>query len=149
MTLAKALAGGAPIGAMLTTDEYAAAFTPGSHGSTFGGNPLVTSAAVAAVQTICEDGFLSRVLEMGDYLRSRLGELVGRYPFVNEVRGIGLMIGMGLSIPGADIVRKGHERGLLLNCTHDTVLRFVPPLVVTQEEVDEMVLILDGILAEI
>jgi acetylornithine aminotransferase len=149
MTLAKALAGGAPIGAMLTTDEYAAAFTPGSHGSTFGGNPLVTAAAVAAVQTITEEGFLSRVVQMGDYLRSRLAELVGKYPFVTEVRGIGLMIGMGLSIAGADIVRKGHERGLLLNCTHDTVLRFVPPLVVTAEEVDEMMLILDGILSEI
>ena len=149
MTLAKALAGGAPIGAMLTRDEYAAAFTPGSHGSTFGGNPLVTAAAVAAVKTITEDGFLGHVLEMGDYLRSRLGELEGRYPFITVVRGIGLMVGMGLSIPGADIIRKGHERGLLLNCTHDTVLRFVPPLVVTKDEIDEMMLILDGILVEI
>lgn len=149
MTLAKALAGGAPIGAMLTRDEFAAAFTPGSHGSTFGGNPLVTAAAVAAVTTITEDGFLGHVLEMGDYLRSRLGELAGRYPFVTEVRGIGLMVGMGLSIPGADIIRKGHERGLLLNCTHDTVLRFVPPLVVTKDEIDEMMMILDGILVEI
>ncbi len=149
MTLAKALAGGAPIGAMLTRDELAAAFTPGSHGSTFGGNPLVTAAAVAAVRTITGDGFLGRVLEMGEYLRGRLGELKGRYPFVTEVRGIGLMVGMGLSIPGADIIRKGHERGLLLNCTHDTVLRFVPPLVVTREEIDEMMMILDGILVEI
>lgn len=149
MTLAKALAGGAPIGAMLTRDEFAAAFTPGSHGSTFGGNPLVTAAAVAAVRTITEEGFLGRVLEMGEYLRGRLGEFKGRYPFVTEVRGIGLMVGMGLSIPGADIIRKGHERGLLLNCTHDTVLRFVPPLVVTREEIDEMMMILDGILVEI
>ncbi|NMC75172.1 MAG: acetylornithine transaminase [Geobacteraceae bacterium] len=149
MTLAKALAGGAPIGAMLTRDEFASAFTPGSHGSTFGGNPLVTAAAVAAVQVIAEEGFLRRVLEMGNYLRDRLGELKGRYPFITEVRGIGLMVGMGLSIPGADIIRKGHERGLLLNCTHDTVLRFVPPLVVTREEIDEMMMILDGILVEI
>ncbi len=149
MTLAKALAGGAPIGAMLTTDEYAAAFTPGSHGSTFGGNPLVTAAAVAAMRTISEEGFLERVIEMGNYLRDRLREVGARYPFVTEVRGIGLMIGVGLSIPGADIIRKGHERGLLLNCTHDTVLRFVPPLVVTREEIDEMLVILDGILAEL
>jgi acetylornithine/N-succinyldiaminopimelate aminotransferase len=149
MTLAKALAGGAPIGAMLTTDEYAAAFTPGSHGSTFGGNPLVTAAAVAAMRTISEEGFLERVIEMGNYLRDRLREVGARYPFVTEVRGIGLMIGVGLSIPGADIIRKGHERGLLLNCTHDTVLRFVPPLVVTREEIDEMLVILDGILAEV
>ncbi len=149
MTLAKALAGGAPIGAMLTKDEYAAAFTPGSHGSTFGGNPLVTAAAVAAVRTISDKGFLEQVVRMGDYLRGRLKEVGGRYPYVTEVRGIGLMIGMGLSIPGADIIRKGHERGLLLNCTHDTVLRFVPPLVVTKEEIDEMLMILDGILAEV
>lgn len=149
MTLAKALAGGAPIGAMLTTDEYAAAFTPGSHGSTFGGNPLVTAAAVAAVRILSDKGFLQQVCQTGDYLRDRLKKVCGKYPFVTGVRGIGLMVGVGLSIPGADIIRKGHERGLLLNCTHDTVLRFVPPLVVTREEIDEMLVILDGILAEV
>jgi acetylornithine/N-succinyldiaminopimelate aminotransferase len=148
MTLAKALAGGAPIGAMLARDEYAAAFTPGSHGSTFGGNPLVTAAAVATVRVLLAEGFLSRAVQMGDYLMSELRALGDRYPFVIEVRGIGLMIGMGLSIAGADIVRKGHERGLLLNVTHDTVLRFVPPLVVTKQEIDEMVKILEGIFAE-
>jgi len=133
---------------MLAKDEVAAAFTPGTHGSTFGGNPLVTAAALAAVRTILEDGILNATCEIGDYL---LGELLNlkKFPFVAEVRGIGLMIGMELTIPGADIVKMGHERGLLLNVTHDTVLRFVPPLIVTKREIDRMIVILDGIFAEI
>ncbi|HEY7745620.1 MAG TPA: acetylornithine transaminase [Desulfuromonadales bacterium] len=149
MTLAKALAGGAPIGTMLAKEEYAAAFTPGTHGSTFGGNPLMTTAALAAVRTLLEDGLLERAVEMGDYLLTALKTLGRKYPFVTEVRGIGLMIGMGLSIPAGDIVKQGHERGVLLNVTHDTVLRFVPPLTVSEVEIDEMIGILDGILAEI
>ena len=149
MTLAKALAGGAPIGTMLARDEFAAAFTPGTHGSTFGGNPLVCAAAIATVRVILEEGILNRTEEIGEYLVGELETLGRKYPFVKEVRGIGLMIGMGLTIPGADIVKKGHERGLLLNVTHDTVLRFVPPLVVTKQEIDSMIAILDGIFAEV
>jgi acetylornithine aminotransferase len=149
MTLAKALAGGAPIGTMLAKEEYAAAFTPGTHGSTFGGNPLMTTAALAAVRTLLEDGLLDRAVEMGAYLLGALKTLGSKYPCVTEVRGIGLMIGMGLAIPAGDIVKKGHERGVLLNVTHDTVLRFVPPLTVSKAEIDEMIAILDGILAEI
>ena len=149
MTLAKALAGGAPIGTMLATDQVAAAFVPGTHGSTFGGNPLVTAAGIATVRTILEDGLLNRAEEMGEYLHGEL-EMMGRnYPFVQEVRGIGLMIGMSLSIPAADIVKKGHEQGLLLNVTHDTVLRFVPPLIISKQEVNQMIKILDGIFREI
>lgn len=149
MTLAKALAGGAPIGTMLATDRYAAAFVPGTHGSTFGGNPLVCAAAIATVRTILEDGILNRCEELGEYLEGELESLQQKYPFVKEVRGIGLMIGMALDIPAGDIVRKGHERGVLLNVTHDTVLRFVPPLIVTKQEINQMIAILDGIFAEI
>jgi len=149
MTLAKALAGGAPIGTMLAKDEFAAAFSPGTHGSTFGGNPLMTTAALAVVRAILEDGILNRTEEIGDYLLGELATLGRKYPFVEGVRGIGLMIGMNLTIPGGDIVKKGHERGLLLNVTHDTVLRFVPPLVVTKQEIDTMIGILDGIFAEV
>jgi acetylornithine aminotransferase len=149
MTLAKALAGGAPIGTMLAREEVAAAFSPGTHGSTFGGNPLMTAAALAAVRAILEEGLLERSVEMGAYLVAALEGLRRKYPFVTEVRGIGLMVGMGLAIPGGEIVKEGHARGVLLNVTHDTVLRFVPPLVVTKEEIDEMVGILDGIFAEI
>lgn len=149
MTLAKALAGGAPIGTMLAKDKFATAFVPGTHGSTFGGNPLVCAAAIATVRTILEDGLLNRCEEIGEYLTGELEALGKKYPFVREVRGVGLMIGMSLSIPGAEIVKKGHERGVLLNVTHDTVLRFVPALVVTRQEVDAMIAILDGIFAEV
>ncbi len=149
MTLAKALAGGAPIGTMLARDEVAASFTPGTHGSTFGGNPLVTAAAIAAVKTILEDGLLNRAEEMGEYLHGELEKLGTRYSFVKEVRGIGLMIGMSLTIPGAEIVKKGHMLGLLLNVTQDSVLRFVPPLTVTKQEVNRMIEILEKIFKEI
>lgn len=149
MTLAKALAGGAPIGTMLAKDEVAASFVPGTHGSTFGGNPLVTAAGIATVRVILEEGLLNRAEEMGEYLHGELEALGKKYPFVKEVRGIGLMIGMGLAIPGGDIVKKGHEKGLLLNVTHDTVLRFVPPLTVSKQEVNRMIEILDGIFKEI
>jgi acetylornithine aminotransferase len=149
MTLAKALAGGAPIGAMLARNEVAAAFSPGTHGSTFGGNPLVCAAALATIRTILEENLLAHTMEMGAFLLAELETLAKKYPFVTGVRGIGLMIGMSLTIPAADIVKKGHERGVLLNVVHDTVLRFVPPLIVTQQDVTRMITILDGILAEV
>jgi acetylornithine aminotransferase len=149
MTLAKALAGGAPIGAMLATDELATAFGPGTHGSTFGGNPLVTAAAIATVRTILEEGILNRTEEMGEYLRGELEALAHKFPVIVEVRGIGLMIGVELSLPGAEIVKKALERGLLLNCAQEKVLRFVPPLIVGKKEVDEMISILTGILEEL
>jgi len=148
MTLAKALAGGAPIGTMLAKDKIAKAFVPGTHGSTFGGNPLVCAAALAAVRTMLEDGILNHAEEMGEYLHVELEALQAKFPkLIKNVRGIGLMIGMGLTIPGSDIVKAGHEKGILLNVTHDTVLRFVPPLIVSKAEVDEMIEILSGILA--
>ena len=149
MTLAKALAGGAPIGTMLAREELAASFGPGTHGSTFGGNPLVTAAGVAALRTILEEGILNHTEEMGEYLMGELEGLKKRFSFITDVRGIGLMIGMELSVPAGDIVKKGLERGVLLNVAQDRVLRFVPPLIVGKKEVDEMIEILTGILAEI
>jgi acetylornithine aminotransferase len=149
MTLAKALAGGAPIGAMLAREEIAQAFSPGTHGSTFGGNPLVTAAAVATLRAIEEEGLLNRCEEMGEYLLGELEGLKRRFPaLVTEVRGIGLMIGMEMTAPAGEIVKKGLERGVLLNVAQDRVMRFVPPLIVTKAEVDEMIGILAGILAE-
>jgi len=148
MTLAKALAGGAPIGAMLARDEIAASFSPGTHGSTFGGNPLVTAAGVAAIRAVLEEGLLNRAEEMGEYLTGELERLKGKYDIITDVRGIGLMIGMELSVPAGDIVVKGLERGVLLNVAQDRVLRFVPPLVVTKQEVNAMIAVLDGILEE-
>ncbi len=149
MTLAKALAGGAPIGSMLAKDEVAASFSPGTHGSTFGGNPLVTAAGVAAVRAVLEEGLLNRAEEMGEYLIGELERLKEKYSFITDVRGIGLMIGMELSAPAGEIVLKGLERGVLLNVAQDRVLRFVPPLIVTKQEVNEMIAVLDGILEEI
>lgn len=149
MTLAKALAGGAPIGAMLAKDEVAASFSPGTHGSTFGGNPLVTAAGVAAIRAVLEEGLLNRAEEMGEYLIGELERLKEKYSFITDVRGIGLMIGMELSVPAGEIVLKGLERGVLLNVAQDRVLRFVPPLIVTKQEVNEMIAVLDGILEEI
>ncbi|BCR06175.1 acetylornithine aminotransferase [Desulfuromonas versatilis] len=149
MTLAKALAGGPPIGALVAREEHAATLGPGTHGSTFGGNPLVTAAGVAAMKVLLEDGVLENCVTMGEYLRGRLEEMKSRYGFAREVRGQGLILGMELSIEGGEIVKTALERGLLINCTVGSVLRFVPPLTVTRAEIDEALEILDGILAEI
>ncbi|WP_129124688.1 acetylornithine transaminase [Geomonas oryzae] len=148
MTLAKALAGGAPIGAMIATDRLAESFTPGTHGSTFGGNPLVTAAAVATIRAIQEEGILNHTEEMGEYLMGELEALHKKFPsLIKDVRGIGLMIGVELAIPGGDIVKTALSRGLLLNCAQEKVLRFVPPLIVGKKEVDEMIAGLTEILA--
>ncbi len=148
LTLAKALAGGPPIGAMLTTEELAARLGPGSHGSTFGGNPLICSAALAAMQTIVDDGVLVNCQAMGDYLTEQLEKLKSKYAFIKEVRGRGLIIGMELDIEGGALVKAAMERGLLINCTVGNVLRFLPPLIVSRAEIDEAINILDQVLAE-
>jgi acetylornithine aminotransferase len=149
MTLAKALAGGPPIGALLTTEELSTRLGPGTHGSTFGGNPLVCSAALAAMQTISNDGILDNCQAMGDYLTEKLRQLQGKYSFIKEVRGRGLIIGMELDIEGGTLVVKAMERGLLMNCTVGNVLRFVPPLIVNRAEIDEAIAILDEVLATV
>ena len=149
MTLAKALAGGPPIGAMVSRHPYIDALGPGTHGSTFGGNPLVTAAAVTAIKVLLEDGVLANCRAMGDYLCQQLEKLKAKYSFIKTIRGRGLIIGMELSIDGGNIVTNALTRGLLINCTMGHVLRFVPPLIVTRKEIDQMIGILDGILAEI
>lgn len=149
MTLAKALAGGPPIGAMIYREKFVATLGPGTHGSTFGGNPLMSAAGVAAMTSLLEDGVLDNCRAMGDYLRRRLEQFQQRYAFIVEVRGRGLIYGVELSIEGGDIVKKCLERGLLLNCTMGKVLRFLPPLIVTREEIDEALAILESVLQEI
>jgi acetylornithine aminotransferase len=148
MTLAKAMANGLPIGAMLAVDEAARAFTRGAHASTFGGGPLIASAALATLKVVCEPAFLAKVRETGAYFISRLNELKERFSFIKEVRGRGLIVGMELAVPGEKFVFKCLERGAIINCAHETVLRFVPPLVAGREEVDEMVGILEGVFKE-
>jgi acetylornithine aminotransferase len=149
MTLAKALAAGPPIGAMVAREQYAAALSPGTHGSTFGGNPLIAAAGVATMKVLLEDAILDNCTTMGIYLRSKLEQLREKYPFINNVRGRGLMVGMELTIDGGDIVKTALDRGLLINCTVGNVLRFVPPLIVTQPEIDQMIKILDKIFSEL
>jgi acetylornithine aminotransferase len=149
MTLAKALAGGAPIGALLTTGTLAERLGPGTHGSTFGGNPLVCAAALAAVRTIAEEGLLDNCRQMGHYLEGKLEQLKGQYPFIKDVRGQGLILGMELTIEGGNLVVAAMEKGLLINCTVGNVLRFVPPLIVTRDEIDAAVTILDAVLATV
>ena len=146
MTVAKALAGGPPIGAMIASEKVAATFSPGTHGSTFGGNPLVTAAAVAALRTLLEDDVLDNCCAMGEYLHQSLEQLSSRYPFTGEVRGRGLILALQLNIPGAEIVKQALAQGLLINCTAGNVLRFVPPLIVTREEIDTAITILDNVL---
>lgn len=148
MTLAKALAGGPPIGAMLARRHCATALGPGTHGSTFGGNPLMCSAALAAMQTLIEDDVLNNCARMGAYLREQLEGLRQKYDFIKEIRGRGLILGMELSCDGAEIVRQAMQHGLLINCTVGKVLRFLPPLIVSREEIDEAVSILNRVLAD-
>ncbi|MDT8418858.1 MAG: acetylornithine transaminase [Desulfuromonadales bacterium] len=148
MTLAKALAGGPPIGAMIAREHHAAALGPGSHGSTFGGNPLMASAALATLQTILDDGVLDNCIAMGHYLRQRLEELQKKYQFIVDVRGRGLILGLELAIDGGEMVKAALEHGLLINCTMGRVLRFVPPLIVGKKEIDQMTDILDNLFSE-
>ncbi len=150
MTLAKALGNGVAIGAMLAKDSIAEAFIPGSHATTFGGNPLACSAAVAALETIIEDGILfENCVRMGDYLIKGLKELKKEHSFIKEIRGKGLLVGIEMSIDGKDIVMECLNDGLLINCTMDKILRFLPPLIVTKEEIDSMLEILYGVLKRI
>jgi len=144
VTLAKGLGSGVAIGALLATDRVAAAFTPGSHGSTFGGNPLATAAGLATLETILEDGILLKQVERtGAYLMQRLNELRSDYPWlVREVRGRGLLVGMELAGECGRLVKAALEAGLLLGCAGPNVLRFTPPLPVTEEEIDQMIKIL-------
>jgi acetylornithine/N-succinyldiaminopimelate aminotransferase len=147
ITLAKALGNGFPIGALLAKEKIAAAFVPGSHGSTFGGNPLACAAALATLDTILEEGILENCRKVGEYFLCRLGELKGKHSRIREVRGRGMILAVELTVPGAEVVSKCMEKGLLINCTNGNVLRFVPPLILTRQHVDKAVGILDEALA--
>ncbi|MDS1029346.1 acetylornithine transaminase [Bacillota bacterium LX-D] len=149
MTLAKALGGGVAIGAMLAKDKVAAAFQPGDHASTFGGNPLAMAAGLAATKIIADGKFLAKVQETGAYFKNKLELLAQKFSFIQEVRGEGLILGVELTIPGGDIVNSCLEKGLLINCTNQTVLRFLPPLIVEKTEVEQTVEILSQSLNEV
>jgi len=146
MTLAKSLANGVPIGAMVATNDVAQAFSPGSHASTFGGNPLATSVGCAVFDTLLEDGVLANCQEMGLYLRSALSDMKEKHKGIKDVRGKGLIVGVELEYSGKEIVDRCLQRGILINCTMDTVLRFIPPLIITREDVDCLLTTLDDVL---
>ena len=149
LTLAKALGGGAPIGAVMAKDEVAAHFKPGDHGTTFGGNPLVTAAGVAAVTELIEKKLPENACKIGKYMEQKFAELKEKYDFVEDTRGKGLILGLKLSVPGSGIVKSCLEKGLLINCTAGDVLRFVPPLNITEKDVDDCIEILTRALDEV
>jgi acetylornithine aminotransferase/acetylornithine/N-succinyldiaminopimelate aminotransferase len=153
MTLAKALGNGMPIGAMLTRKEIAASFVPGTHGSTFGGNPVACAAAVATMNIMLEDGFMAGVQEKGEYLQKGLEALAGRFPaLASGARGMGLIRGLVLTDAGieqgADMVKRLFDNGVLINFAGNAVLRFLPPLIITKEEIDQLLAAVADMLAE-
>lgn len=148
-TLAKGLGGGVPIGAMLATEEAAKGFEPGSHASTFGGNFLATRAALAVLDVLYNDGVLERVPQAAQRLWKGLKGLAERHPKVlGEVRGLGLMLGVELKVPGSRFLNGCLEKGLLVNVIGDKVLRLLPPLTVSDEEIDEALRLLELVCEE-
>ncbi len=149
MTLAKGLGGGVPIGACLATDDVASAFTPGAHASTFGGNPLACAAALAVFRVLLEGGLLERSRRAGEHLAKGLRDIKGGLPFiVKDVRGMGLLQGMELSVDGHAVVEDCVRRGILINCTMERVLRLVPPLIITQAQIDQLLNTLNQVLSK-
>ena len=146
MTLAKALGGGLPLGAMLAREEVANSFGPGSHASTFGGNPVACAAGLAVMQLL-KSGALKNCVQMGKYFVKGLEALKKRFPIIREIRGKGLLIGVELEIEGSKIVEGCMLEGLLMNCTAAKVLRFVPPLTIKKKEIDRGLAILEIVLA--
>jgi len=149
IVLAKALGGGFPIGAIMAKPQYAEALKPGTHASTYGGSPLACAAALATIGAIEEEKLLDNVRRMGEHLRRALEGLVQEFAFVTEARGAGLMQAIELAVPGAAVVSRCLDRGLIVNCTAGSVIRFLPAYTVTAEELDEGLNILRSVLSEI
>lgn len=148
MTLAKALGNGLPIGAMLAKEQIATAFQPGSHASTFGGTPVISAAALEVLKLIEREHVVEHCQKIGDYFKECLQGLKDRHSLIEDVRGIGLMLGMKLKTSGAPIVEECMNRGFLINCIQENILRFIPPLIITKEEIDALVVCLDEIFSD-
>ncbi|MDP2646330.1 MAG: aspartate aminotransferase family protein [Desulfobacterales bacterium] len=146
MTLAKALANGLPIGAMLANEKVASAFGPGSHATTFGGTPIVTSVALEVLKVIAADNIIEHCRKVGDYFKARLVELKNRHDSVEDVRGLGLLLGMKLNVDAMPVVTACMEKGFLINGIQDTILRFIPPLIIDKKDIDALISCLDEIL---
>ena len=145
MTAAKPIACGIPLGIIAANERAAKSIRPGMHGSTFGGNALAARVSLEFFDIL--EGLLPQITRVGGYFRARLRDLATRFSFIKEVRGYGLMIGVELTIPGKEITNRAMAGGLLMNCTHETVLRFLPPYIVTEQQVDEAVEILSRAMA--
>jgi len=148
MTLAKGLGNGVPIGAMGCTDEVSSGFGPGCHACTFGGNPLSAAAGVATMKVLTRPGVVETAAKTGEYLFGRLGQLAQKHEQIKEVRGKGLMVGIEMKNPVATIIGKMLDAGIICGPAGPNVLRFLPPLIVTEQEVDRVVDLLDGVLGE-
>ncbi|MFC1876903.1 aspartate aminotransferase family protein, partial [Thermodesulfobacteriota bacterium] len=148
MTLAKALGNGLPIGAMLAGDEIASAFSPGAHATTFGGTPIITATALAVVKTMEAENIAAHSAHMGSYFKKKLQSLQEKHPVIEDVRGYGLLIGMELKIKGDGVVKACLEKGFLVNCIQESILRFAPPLIVQKADIDALVGCLDHVLKE-
>ena len=146
MTLAKALGNGLPIGAMLAKEDIASAFGPGAHASTFGGTPVITAASLEVLKVIEREKVVEHCRETSDYFKEKLLWLKNRHEVIEDVRGIGLLLGMKLKIDGGAIVKECMEKGFLINCIQDSILRFIPPLIIEKEDIDELVKCLDEIM---
>jgi acetylornithine/succinyldiaminopimelate/putrescine aminotransferase len=136
MSLAKALGNGFPVGAMVAKDAVMRAFEPGTHASTFGGNPMAASAVIATINTLLEENVIKNCTEVGKYLYNGLTALKKKFPFVVDIRGMGLIWGIEVTVNGDEIVKEFLKEGVILNCTKGKILRLAPPLVVKKEEVD-------------
>ena len=147
-TSAKALAGGLPIGAMIVREDLADIMGPGTHGSTFGGNPLVTTVALEVVRIVKHPDFLSSVREKGEFLGDILTSWKARFPLIKDVRGRGFMWGVELEVECGDIVKRALERGVIVNCTAGRVVRFLPPLIMEKSEIEEGLNVIEEIIAD-
>lgn len=146
MTLAKALGNGLPIGAMLAKEQVAASLGAGSHASTFGGTPVVTAAALEVAKVLEEEQVVGHCHQIGTYFKEKLLELKSRHESVVDVRGLGLLLGMKLKMKGDAAVNACMQQGFIINCIQENILRFIPPLIVEEKEIDALVACLDEIL---
>jgi acetylornithine/N-succinyldiaminopimelate aminotransferase len=147
--IAKPLAAGLPLGAIIANDKFASAFVPGVHGTTFGGGPLVCAAALEFLTIVEDEDLLVRVRERGAQLRAGLEKLATRFDFIREVRGEGLILGIDLSCDGAPIVQEALRRGVIINCTHDHILRLLPPFIINKQDIAEFLKKFEAVLSAV
>ena len=146
MTLAKSLGGGLPIGATIAKEKAASCFKYGDHGSTFGGNPICCAAAIEVLKILRDKKLLKHIADTGKYFINRLTMLKEKHTVIKEIRGMGFMIGVELNVKGSEIVSKCFEKGLLINCTKEKTLRFLPPFIICKSDIDRTINILDNAL---